>query len=175
MGLAAQWWMLPLEAHQERYSQYNVPMVTTPQIETPLPTDRHPYHLLPGRDVDPSIAARLNSELRDGKHELATALVPLGLRFVKILGAGSQGTAVLFEVDDNGTTRKVVAKYSSVGPQQVDDDDVDQDDDHDDDDDSMAMEKEWMRVSEDAPFIHGVLRSLHRASDAPGHISSRLI
>lgn len=36
------------------------------------------------------------------------------MRYVKILGAGSQGVAVLFEMDNaDGTTRQVVAKYDT--------------------------------------------------------------
>lgn len=79
------------------------------------------------------------------------------MRFVKILGAGTQGTAVLFEMDDaNGSTRKIVAKYENVaegeGPEDSgsDWDDVDADDvaiELRDEPHAMVEEKEHMKVS----------------------------
>ncbi|KAL1863876.1 hypothetical protein Daus18300_008025 [Diaporthe australafricana] len=139
LGVAAACYNQNPDSNERRYGQYDVPRSSAPRFESPTPRARNPYYLLPPRDVDPDIAAQLDAELRGGTHPLNAALGPAGLRFVKILGAGSQGTAVLFDiVDDNGTTRKVVAKYSSG-------------DDDDDDDDGLAGEKGWMRRQ----FIHG--------------------
>lgn len=85
-----------------------------PQVQAPADVTREPYHNLPAREVESDIARQLNADLQAGTHPTTQALVPLGLRFVKILGAGSQGTAVLFEMDDaNGLPRKIVAKYEN--------------------------------------------------------------
>lgn len=119
----------------EACAKLPVPRTSTPQLEVPTDTMREPFDKNPDRDVDSEMARQLDSELQDGIHPTTEALVPLGLRYLKILGAGSQGTAVLFEMDaDDGTKRKIVAKYDTS--------------EDDDDDNSMAWEKEWMRVSE---------------------------
>jgi len=69
--------------------------------------------------------------------------VPLGLRYVKILGAGSQGVAVLFEVDNgDGTTRQVVAKYDTGEENDPDNLRATQDGE------GLSNEKTLMRVSE---------------------------
>lgn len=138
LGVAAAWYNQNPDSNERRYSQYDVPRSSAPRFESPTPRARNPYYLLPPRDVDPEIAAQLAEELRNGTHPLNAALNPTGLRFVKILGAGSQGTAVLFHIDDNGATQKVVAKYSAG-------------DDDGDDDDGLAGEKGWMTVSERMP------------------------
>lgn len=117
-------------------AKLTVPRTSTPQMAAPETTDREPFRTMRPRDVDPEIAQQLNSELQDGTHPTTEALVPLGLRYLKILGAGTQGTAVLFEMDANdGTTRKIVAKYDTGEEQNGADE-------------GLAWEKEWMRVSE---------------------------
>lgn len=104
------------------------------------------FHTIPSRDVEFEIARQLKAELQAGKHPTTQALVPLGIRFVKILGAGSQGTAVLFEMDDeNGATRKLVAKYEKG-------------EDEDEDEVGLTQEKKCIRVSEkteDVQYIGG--------------------
>lgn len=118
----------------EAYAIFPVPRTSTPQMAAPETTIREPFHEIAPRDVDPEIARQLDSELQDGTHPTTEALVPLGLRYLKILGAGIQGTAVLFEMDaDDGTKRKLVAKYETA---------------QEEDDDSIGWEKEWMRMSE---------------------------
>lgn len=126
---------------QRVFTQIPVPRTqTVPQLTTPDNVTRWPYHMNPPRAVDPEVARRLNSELQDGTHPTTEALVPLGLRYLRILGAGSQGTAVLFEMDDaDGTTKKVVAKYDTS--------------EEDDGEEGLLKEKEWMRVSESGQNI----------------------
>lgn len=124
-----------------------VPRTSTPQIEMPTDTMREPFHRNPSRDVDPEIKRQLDSELRDGTHPTTEALVPLGLRYLKILGAGTQGTAVLFEMDaDDGTTRKIVVKY-----------DTGEEGDYD----GLSEEKEWMRVSESVDDMQYIVALLN--------------
>lgn len=124
------------EVIEEKTAKFTVPRTSTPQMAAPATTIRGPFHEIAPRDVDPEIARQLNSELQDGTHPTTEALVPLGLRYLKILGAGTQGTAVLFEMDaDGSTTRKIVAKYDTGEDQKVADE-------------GLAWEKEWMRVSE---------------------------
>lgn len=102
-------------ALQQQVQALPVPRLqAVPQVQAPASVTREPYHNLPAREVESDIAQQLNADLQAGTHPTTQALVPLGLRFVKILGAGSQGTAVLFEMDDaNGVTRKIVAKYEN--------------------------------------------------------------
>lgn len=120
----------------EACAKLPVPRTSTPQMAAPAMTKREPFRKIRPRDVDPEIARQLDSELQDGTHPTTEALVPLGLRYLKILGAGTQGTAVLFEMDaDDGTTRKIVAKYDTGEAQN-------------NADEGLAWEKEWMRVSE---------------------------
>ncbi|KAG8170045.1 hypothetical protein KVR01_000790 [Diaporthe batatas] len=121
---------------------------TVPEIETPENVTRQPYHMNPSRNIAAEVRRRLDSELQDGTHPTTEALVPLGMRFLRILGAGTQGTAVLFEMDEaDGTTKKVVAKYDTSG--------------EDDDEDGLLEEKELMRAMVGArhiiqrQFIHG--------------------
>lgn len=135
-GVAGAWVIMeefmPEEA-REKYIILPVPRTRNPVMVVADQTNRQAYHEMAPRDIDPDMLAQLNTELRDGTHPTTKTLVPLGLRFLKILGAGSQGTAVLFEMDsDDGTTRKIVAKYESSG---------------DDDGSGLLDEKEWMRVS----------------------------
>ena len=114
---------------------YDVPLAqAVPQVEAPEEVTREPYYTIGSRDVQSEIAQQLNAELQEGKHPTTRALVPLGLRFLKILGAGSQGTAVLFEMDDeNGATQKLVAKYENGT---------------EDAGDGVAEEKKHMKVGE---------------------------
>lgn len=119
-----------------------VPRTNLVQVAVAEDTKREPYHANPSRDVDPEIRRQLEEELRGGTHPTTQALIPLGLRFIKILGAGSQGTAVLFEMDlDDGTTRKIVAKYDTGEEEEGVEDE------------GLAMEKEWMRVSDSGQDI----------------------
>lgn len=145
---------------KRRCDRYTVPASqSVPQVQT-LPVEsirRDPYYRLPSRDVESETARQLKADLDDGYHPTTQALVPLGMRFVKILGAGTQGTAVLFEMDDaNGATRKIVAKYETVpegeGPEDSGSDlqDVDADDVANELRDvphSMVEEKAHMKVS----------------------------
>lgn len=130
-----------------------------PQVQT-LPVEsirRDPYYTIPSRDVESETARQLKTELEDGDHPTTQALVPLGMRFVKILGAGTQGTAVLFEMDDaNGATRKIVAKYENVPEGEEAEDSGSDLEDFDADDvanelrdepHAMVEEKEHMKVS----------------------------
>ncbi|KAG6358288.1 hypothetical protein INS49_014172 [Diaporthe citri] len=124
---------------------------------------RDPYYTIPSRDVESATARQLKAELDEGYHPTTQALVPLGMRFVKILGAGTQGTAVLFEMDDaNGTTRKIVAKYEDwpegEGPEDSGSDlaDVDADDvanELRDEPHPMVEEKEHMKKMVGAKHI----------------------
>lgn len=85
---------------------------TVPQVTLPENVQREPYHTLEPFAEDEDERARQLEALQDGTHPTTQALVPLGMRFLKILGIGSQGTAALFEVDDeNNAARKIVAKY----------------------------------------------------------------
>lgn len=141
-GIAGIWLtmeaMMPSQTRRI-YTALPVPRTRNPLIVVADKTDRQAYHEVAPRDIDPDMLAQLNTEMRDGTHPTTKTLVPLGLRFLKILGAGSQGTAVLFEMDsDDGTTRKIVAKYESSG---------------DDDGSGLLDEKEWMRVSESGQDI----------------------
>lgn len=135
-GSSANWQIMEAmfpEQTRATYINHPVPRTRNPQIEVAQDTDRQLYHEIGDRDIDPDMLAQLNTEMRDGTHPTTQALVPLGLRFLKILGAGSQGTAVLFEMDsDDGTTRKIVAKYDTGG---------------DEDGVGLLDEKAWMRVS----------------------------
>lgn len=127
-----------------------VPRTNTVQVSVAQDTKREPYHANPSRDVDPEVRRQLDEELQGGTHPTTQALVPLGLRFIKILGAGTQGTAVLFEMDlDDGTTRKIVAKYDTGEEEEGVEDE------------GLAMEKEWMMVSESGQDIQYIVASLH--------------
>ncbi|KAH8756240.1 hypothetical protein F5883DRAFT_620343 [Diaporthe sp. PMI_573] len=85
-----------------------------PRVTRATRASTYPYYQHPNRNIDPELKSALNQRLQAGAHPTTQALVPLGLRYVKILGAGSQGVAVLFEVDNgDGTTRQVVAKYDT--------------------------------------------------------------
>ncbi|KAK7727622.1 hypothetical protein SLS63_007064 [Diaporthe eres] len=149
---------------KRRCDGYTVPASqTVPQVQAPPAGSirRDPYYTIPSRDVESATARQLKEELDEGYSPTTQALVPLGMRFVKILGAGTQGTAVLFEMDDaNGATRKIVAKYENVlegeGPEDSgsDLDDVDADDvaiELRDEPHAMVEEKEHMRRQ----FIRG--------------------
>lgn len=138
------------EKLKEVYTQIPIPRTqTVPPIETPEDVIRELYHLIPPRDVEPAIRDQLNSELQNGTHPTTQALVPLGMRFLRILGAGSQGTAVLFEMDDaSGTTKKLVAKYDSPTEEN-------------DDGEGLLQEKEWMRVSESGQYIQQLHYHFH--------------
>lgn len=136
-GQAAFWqWMFATAPDPlvEMYSQFPVPRATAPRLQLPDETKREPYYDLPPREIDPEILQQLNLELEAGTHPTTEALTPLGLRFLKVLGAGTYGTAVLFEMDnEDGTKRKIVAKYETGGD--------------DDEEEGLLDEKEWMRVS----------------------------
>lgn len=130
------------EVVQETLNNMKVPRTNIVQVSVAEDTKREPYHELGSRDMDPEIKRQLDEELRGGTHPTTQALVPLGLRFLKILGAGTQGTAVLFEMDvDDGTTRKIVAKYETGEEEEGDEDEGDPDE-------GLPVEKEWMRVSD---------------------------
>lgn len=104
-------------------------------------TTRDPYREQKARDIDPEILDQLNAELQDGTHPTTHALNPVGLRFLKVLGAGTQGTAVLFEMDaDDGTTLKIVAKYDTG-------------EERDDEEEGLTAEKWHMEVSESGKDI----------------------
>lgn len=118
------------------YKDFPVPRTTTPQIMRLGETTRTPYREQKARDIDPEILDQLNAELQAGTHPTTQALNLVGLRFLKVLGAGTQGTAVLFEMDaDDGTTRKIVAKYDT-GEEQ------------DGEEEGLTAEKWHMEVSE---------------------------
>lgn len=134
---------------EESYQHMRVPRTNVVRVAVAEDTKREPYHANPSRDVDPEIRRQLEEELRGGTHPTTQALVPLGLRFIKILGAGTQGTAVLFEMDlDDGTTRKIVAKYDTGEEEEGVEDE------------GLAMEKEWMRVSDSGQDIQYIVASL---------------
>lgn len=116
------------------YSVLPVPREQVRRVALAQKTTRRPFNELKARDIDDGVLQDLNSELRDGTHPTTQALIPLGMRFLRVLGAGTQGTAVLFEVDgDDGTTRKIVAKYDT---------------DQDEDSEGLELEKRLMKVSE---------------------------
>jgi hypothetical protein len=117
-----------------------------PQVTRVTRAQTYPYHWRRSRDVDPELKSVLDERLQAGTHPTTQALAPLGLRYVKILGAGSQGVAVLFEVDNgDGTRRQVVAKYDTG--QEGDPDRLRAKDEHDG---GLAGEKNMMRVSAQA-------------------------
>lgn len=129
---------LPPKLFEKTYAHLPVPRTTIPQIAMPATTEREPYHKLESREIDPEILDQLNAELQDGTHPTTQALVPVGLRYLKVLGAGTQGTAVLFEMDaEDGTTRKIVAKY-----------DTGEEADEDDEEPGLTAEKDNMLVSQ---------------------------
>ena len=125
------------------YTMFPVPRAHVARVEMAQKTKRAPFHELGARDIDDGILQALNSELGAGTHPTTQALVPLGMRFLKVLGAGTQGTAVLFEIDDdNGTTRNVVAKYDT---------------ETNEDGEGLGMEKERMKVSESGQNIQYIV------------------
>ncbi|KAG8158344.1 hypothetical protein KVR01_012105 [Diaporthe batatas] len=96
-------------------------------INIPANVQRKPYNKLPLFDGDgdededddearerQAARQREIQALQDGTHPTTQALNPLRMRFLKLLGAGSQGTAALFEItEENNQARKIVAKYST--------------------------------------------------------------
>ena len=140
-GLGDEWLLGSEEEHAQRFRQFPVPRSHAPETMRAMQTTTWPYYRVVTREIDADLARTLNQQLQDGTHPTSKALVPLGLRYQKILGAGSQGVAVLFEMDgDDGATRKIVAKYSTdVGATRADGTQAPT---------SMSREKELMRVSE---------------------------
>lgn len=105
---------IPEEHHFIRFYQYPIPRAAVPAVTRATQARNYPYYQQASRDIDPELKSALNARLQAGTHPITQALVPVGLRYVKILGAGTQGVAVLFEMDsDDGTTRQVVAKYDT--------------------------------------------------------------
>lgn len=113
-GRAGDWMRIPEEQHFIRFHQYPIPRAAVPAVTRATQTRNYPYYQQASRDIDPELKSALNARLQAGTHPITRALVPVGLRYVKILGAGTQGVAVLFEMDsDDGITRRVVAKYDT--------------------------------------------------------------
>lgn len=107
------WFIKEMFGDDREYANLPVPRRSAvPDIPIPDNVRRDPYHELEPYAEDEADVAEQLQALQDGTHPTTQALVPLGMRFLKMLGTGSQGTAVLFEVDDeNRARRKIVAKY----------------------------------------------------------------
>ncbi|ROW12820.1 hypothetical protein VMCG_00430 [Cytospora schulzeri] len=91
------------------------PLVTP--VEGTVPPRRLLYNTKITRDgSDPEALRQIEDEIRNGRHDIARRVQPLGFRLVKILGKGGEGVAVLFEMNDSGTWRKVVVKYANDEP-----------------------------------------------------------
>ena len=86
-------------------------------VEGTVPPRRRPYNTKITRDgSDPAALRQIEDEIRNGTHDIARRVEALGFRLVKVLGKGGEGVAVLFEMNDSGTWRKVVVKYANDEP-----------------------------------------------------------
>lgn len=97
-------------ARREVYRRFRIPYNSTPQPDIP---NVDPGLPIPERNYRPFSRIR---RIDDGagrtvEEGMRRNIESLGWRLVKVLGAGSQGLAVLFESANNG--RKAVFKYSS--------------------------------------------------------------
>lgn len=121
-GRGDEWMNIDEAQHWLRFSQYPIPRVAVPAVTRVRQAGTYPYFQQPSREIDADLRSALNQRLQEGTHPTTQALVPLGMRYVKILGAGSQGVAVLFEMDTaDGLTRQVVAKYDTGDNRDPDD------------------------------------------------------
>lgn len=121
-GQGDEWMNIDEAQHWLRFSQYPIPRTEVPAVTRVAQAGTFPYYQQPSREIDADLRSALNQRLQEGTHPTTQALTPLGIRFVKILGAGSQGVAVLFEMDNaDGTTRQVVAKYDTGEDKDPDD------------------------------------------------------
>lgn len=152
-GRADRWHLfLGFEDFDKDYVNLPVPRKSAvPSIEIPDTVTRKPYHTLPPFEEDENDVARQREALqalRDGTHPTTQALVPLGMRFLKVLGTGSQGTAALFETtEENNQIRKIVAKFSTPrGERQASSDESQPSTEHQDTD--LREEKGRLKVSQ---------------------------
>lgn len=65
-----------------------------------------------GGQSDEEVLQQVGRELQNGRHGVARLMRLSGWRFVRVLGKGTQGIAVLYEFDTGGQKRKVVVKFA---------------------------------------------------------------